>query len=323
MTACATYADTVCLDITPPVVTLNPPVFQFLQAGTTWVDPGATATDTHDGTVPIVKIPSNPNNLLLTVQQINYTATDAAGNVGFAVRSINVSDTLPPTLTITGQTTVSVEAASTYTDAGCTATDLVDGVLTNSITTTGLPINTHVTGTYYVHYSVCDLRTPPNCASATRTVIVVQTIVPVITLVGLASMPVEATTTFTDPGAFANDTLDTNLTPSITKTYRYVFPNTTSISVAGIDTLVVGVYKITYNVVNSHGLSAVPVVRTVTVRDTTPPVITLDGANPVYLQATDVYVEPGYSAVDLLDGVDTSQVVVTGANFNIPPSDYD
>jgi hypothetical protein len=46
--------------------------------------------------------------------QINYTATDAAGNVGFAVRQVNVSDTLPPTLTLNGAATVDCEAATTY-----------------------------------------------------------------------------------------------------------------------------------------------------------------------------------------------------------------
>jgi hypothetical protein len=65
-TQCLMFAD-----ITPPVVTLSPPVFQFLQAGTAWVDPGATATDTRDGVVPIVRFPTTPNNLLLAVQSVS------------------------------------------------------------------------------------------------------------------------------------------------------------------------------------------------------------------------------------------------------------
>lgn len=40
---------------------------------------------------------------------------DLAGNVGFAVRVVNVSDTLPPTLTLLGKSFVLVEAASNYT----------------------------------------------------------------------------------------------------------------------------------------------------------------------------------------------------------------
>jgi hypothetical protein len=47
--------------------------------------------------------------------QITYSATDSSGNVGSAVRTVNVQDTLPPTLTLLGNTVVSVEAATPYT----------------------------------------------------------------------------------------------------------------------------------------------------------------------------------------------------------------
>jgi predicted GH43/DUF377 family glycosyl hydrolase len=66
------------------------------------------------------------------------------------------------------------------------ATDLVDGSVPVSVT--GLPINTHITGNYTITYTACDRRTPPHCASVTRLVIVVQTIPPVITLVGNATV---------------------------------------------------------------------------------------------------------------------------------------
>ena len=40
---------------------------------------------------------------------------DLAGNAGFAVRVVNVLDTLPPNLTLLGKSFVIVEAATTYT----------------------------------------------------------------------------------------------------------------------------------------------------------------------------------------------------------------
>eukprot|EP00048_Salpingoeca_helianthica_P012635 m.185510 g.185510 ORF g.185510 m.185510 type:complete len:2671 (+) comp15398_c0_seq5:162-8174(+) len=313
MTPCATFADTICRDITPPVVTLNPPAVQFLQAGTIWVDPGATATDSRDGSLTVVRIPAAPNNMLLAMQTINYTATDAAGNVGFAVRQINVSDTLPPTLTLNGASVVSCEAATIYVDLGCTSIDLFDGNLTSSIVVSGLPINTLIIGSKTLTYTSCDLRTPPRCASITRTVNVVQTIVPVITLLGSAAMTVEATTTWTDPGATASDTLDPNLSPNIT---RMVFSPSNAI-VGSVNTWVVGLYRIFYNVRNVNGLNATAALRTVTVRDTIVPIITLLGANPLSHQGATVYAEPGYTAIDTLDGTITGNVVVTGQNFNI------
>ena len=58
-------------DITPPVVTLNPPNPQFLQGGTTWVDPGATAWDSADGTINVItRTPTRPNSFLLQPQNV-------------------------------------------------------------------------------------------------------------------------------------------------------------------------------------------------------------------------------------------------------------
>jgi hypothetical protein len=60
---------------------------------------------------------------------------------------------------------------STYTDAGATATDDVDGDLTNSIVTSGI-VNTAVEGTYTITYTVSDLA--GNTVSVTRTVNVLK-----------------------------------------------------------------------------------------------------------------------------------------------------
>lgn len=50
----------------------------------------------------------------------------------------------------------------------------------------------------------------------------------------------------------------------------------------------------------------------VTVPDTTPPVITLTGGSSITVNLGSVFVEPGYRAVDNVDGDVTSRVVVTG-----------
>jgi hypothetical protein len=46
--------------------------------------------------------------------------------------------------------------------------------------------------------------------------------------------------------------------------------------------------------------------------DTTPPVITLTGANPLTLHLGDTYTEPGFTATDNVDGDVKSKVAVTG-----------
>ena len=78
------------------------------------------------------------------------------------------SDTTSPTITINGSSSVDVVLNSTYTDAGATATDDVDGSVSVS---TNNPVNTDSAGTYTVTYTASDAA--GNSATATRTVNVV------------------------------------------------------------------------------------------------------------------------------------------------------
>ena len=79
------------------------------------------------------------------------------------------SDITAPIITLNGQAIATINLNSTYTDAGATATDDVDGDLTSSIVTTGV-VNTSIEGNYIITYTVSD--TSGNTATATRQVIV-------------------------------------------------------------------------------------------------------------------------------------------------------
>jgi hypothetical protein len=88
---------------------------------------------------------------------------DGAGNLGGG-------DLTPPTITLKGAASVTLTVGDTYTDAGATATDALDGDLTAKIVTTN-PVNTAQVGDYTVTYNVKD--TSSNAATpATRTVTV-------------------------------------------------------------------------------------------------------------------------------------------------------
>ena len=80
------------------------------------------------------------------------------------------NDSTAPIITLNGQAIVNVNPYSTYTDAGATATDEVDGDLTSSIVTSGV-VNTSIEGNYIITYTVSD--TSGNTATATRQVVVV------------------------------------------------------------------------------------------------------------------------------------------------------
>ncbi len=101
---------------------------------------------------------------------VTYNVSDAAGNPAVQVsRTVNVTaDVTPPVITLLGSTPVDVELGATYTDAGATASDNIDGDLTASIVTVN-PVNTAVVGSYSVTYNVSDAAGNP-AAEVSRTV---------------------------------------------------------------------------------------------------------------------------------------------------------
>ncbi|MCP3689678.1 MAG: DUF5011 domain-containing protein, partial [Gammaproteobacteria bacterium] len=166
-------------------------------------------------------------------------------------------DTTLPGKTMYGSSPATAEINATYTDAGATASDNVDGVLTGSIVTLN-SVDTAVLGSYTVTYNVTD-SSGNVAAEVTRTVDVVDTTLPVITMSGSSPVTVEAGSTYTDAGATASDNVDGVLTGSI-------------VTLNSVDTAAVGSYTVTYNVTDSSGNVAAEVTRTVDVVDTTLPI---------------------------------------------------
>ena len=109
-----------------------------------------------------------------------------------------VIDTTVPVITLTGNPTVTIEVGSMYTDQGATATDNYDTTLT--VVVGGDIVDTSLVGTYTVTYNVTDAN--GNAAvQVTRTVNVVDTTAPVITLTGDEIITIEVGSTYADAGA--------------------------------------------------------------------------------------------------------------------------
>jgi parallel beta-helix repeat protein len=210
-----------------------------------------------------------------------------------------VADTTAPVITMLGSSPATVEVGSTYGDAGATAVDNVDGDITSKIVATN-SVTTSVVGSYSVIYNVSDAAGNA-AATITRTVKVVDSTKPVITLTGSASVTITAGSTYTDAGATAADNYDGNITSSIVKS-------------GTVTTSTAGSYIITYNVKDSSGNAAAPVTRTVTVKaatDSVKPVITLIGSSTLKWKFAKTYVDPGATATDNVDGVITSKITKT------------
>lgn len=227
--------------------------------------------------------------------RFTFNSVDGVANAlpGFYVDDVVVvaeggsDDTTPPVITLNGASSMTLECGvDSYTELGATAEDDVDGSV--PVTIGGDAVDDHTPGVYVVTYDAAD--SSGNVATqVTRTVTVQDTLPPGITLNGASSIALECgIDTYTELGATASDLCDPNV----------------SVVIGGdtVDASTLGVYVVTYDATDESGNSATQVTRTVTVEDTTAPVITLNGASNVTLECNvDAYVEPGAVANDACD----------------------
>ena len=150
-----------------PYITLNGSATINHEQATSYIDAGATATDVIDESVTVT-ITGSVDSDTAGVYSLSYSATDSEGNVSrILIRTVTVADTIAPVITLVGDAAVEVELDSTYTDAGASATDTVDGSV--DVITTG-SVDTSAAGAYTFTYTATD--TAGNKASQTRTVTV-------------------------------------------------------------------------------------------------------------------------------------------------------
>ena len=289
----------VVAEIDPPVITLTGEAVVVTQWLGDYEDAGATAMDGEtDLTDAIVTDTSAVDTGVLGAYTVTYTVSDAAGNTALATRTVIVRSSLDaPVITLTGDAEIKVKAGGAYTDAGATAVDHADGILTDDIVVGGDTVDTATVGTYTISYSVTD--SDGNAALAVERDVIVEedTGAPVITLTGesLVYWPVDQP--YVDAGAMAMDDHDGDLTGSIM---------VSEVDFAGLGT---DSYSLIYSVADLSGNSAA-VTRTVIVEhDMTPPVITLTGDDLVYVALDTSYTDAGATVADDYDGDLTDDIV--------------
>ncbi len=294
-------------DTTKPTVTLTGTASQTAECGGTYTDPGATATDICAGTLPTVVNTSTLNLGAPGSYTLNYKATDPSGNTGTSAnRTVTVSDTLPPAITLNGSAAMQLECASSFNDPSATAIDQCYGNLTSSIVKTGT-VNNRVPGSYTLHYNVQDPQSHA-APEVTRTVTVSDTLPPIITMLGPVSQSVECGSAYTDPGATANDAC-AGPVPAVAS-------NSANANTPGS-------YSITYTATDPSGNKAtLYAARTVTVSDTAPPTLALVGSATQSLECGSPYTDPGATANDACFKDITSRIVRTGSVNASAPGSY-
>jgi hypothetical protein len=266
------------VDTIAPVISLNGSSSVNHSVGTNYSDPGATAQDNKDASVS-VNVTGSVNTSVIGTYTIRYRATDQAGNASEIIRYVNVVDTVAPVITLNGSSTISLEVGSTYSELGANVSDNYASNLSVMITGS---VNTNLLGAYTITYSASD-PSGNNAISKTRTVRIVDTTNPVISLNGPSTVTLEVGTTYSEQGASVSDNYARNLNAVITGT---------------VNNKLLGTYTITYSASDPSGNIATTKTRTVRIIDTTKPVITLNGEAVITIIEGSVFSDPGVTISD-------------------------
>ena len=333
------------VDTTPPVITLNGSQFIDVIQGNNYIELSATANDHCDGVIPLSAISidnSSVDTSTLGIYTVSYSATDSAGNVGTNSRVVNVIESpgnVPcegqrfytgnqGTFTydinlgsLSGEVVLQYEAFSipdrfvveyggvNVIDTGFVGNSFYDSQVTGGVTSQGngaisftktstlssatVTVFAPLPGTAFNFTLFCPTSSPEDLFP------------PIITLNGSDSLTAECGFPYTELSATAEDNKDGILPLS-------------AISIGGdiVDTSTKGTYTVTYSAIDSDGNIGTNN-RIVQVIDTIPPVITLNGDNPIDINRGNVYTELSATATDHCDGViPLSAIIIDNTNVD-------
>lgn len=208
---------------------------------------------------PVDMLPVGKNTVI-------WKATDDAGNSATDIQYVTITDSKPPLLTVPADITINAKGLKTNVDLGePVMVDIIDPIarITNNAPIDGFPI-----GTTEVIWTATD--SSGNKLTKKQYVTIqnspIDTIPPVITLLGNNPVNIQVGSSYVDAGATASDNIDGDITGKI-------------IVVNPVDINTVGTYTITYDVIDLAGNPATQVTRTVNVVAYSPPItiISLSG----------------------------------------------
>lgn len=195
-------------------------------------------------------------------------------------------------LIMAGEQEITLEYGQQYKEPGVTATS---GGKELEVTAEGT-VDVKKLGTYQITYSAQYLWLSK---SVQRTVHVVDTVAPVITLQTKPDHITLPGADYVEEGFAASDNYDGDITDQVTTSFD---------SEKGV---------MVYTVQDSSG-NETRVERVIEYTDPVPPEIVLTGDTQITIQAGNTYTEPGYTATDNVDGDLTAKVQVEGSvNTNL------
>ena len=291
---------TVEVYIPSPVITLKGENPVKIKVESTYTDLGATATDEIDGNITSkITTTSTIDTSVEGTYEIIYQVTNNLGKTSTAKRIVIVYSEVP-TITLKGDSPTILYKGEAYQEAGYTATDEVDGDITDKVKVSG-SVDTSTSGTYILLYEVTNRYGKKTTVK--RSVIVRAPAIKLI-LNGESTVTLLRGTNYVEAGYSANDEFEGDITSSIT------------MDLGGLDINKAGTYTITYTAQNSGGDTA-SIKRTVIIRNPNV-VITLKGDSTIQVPIGYPYSDPGATASDELLGDISSNITLThNINTNV------
>lgn len=245
------YRIIITQDMTPPVIMLKGFEPTLTELSYPYIDSGASAIDAVDGDVSAnLVITSNVNINKVGKYEVKYNVKDSKGNMANEeIRTVFVTpDKTKPVITLKGSNPMIMGVFGKYLEPGATAVDNIDGDVTANIVIQNL-IDSSRVDTFSVNYTVYD-KNGNFSDPVTRTVYVVDTIPPVITLIGPDTLIVPLGGPLNDPGTIVTDNYYTGVN---------------AVSADNVSINKNGWYWIRYNATDPSGNKAKIVERTVKV----------------------------------------------------------
>lgn len=291
-----------------------------LYAVTSWY---AVVTPTH-GTYVITWMwfIYTPNSWFAGVDSMEYALCNILNECATALITINVIDNQVPIVTLNGSGTVIVWWWESYSENWAIWSDTADGTGVISRPTSGNIDTYGMPGTYYLEYTYVDIA--GNTGSAIRTVIVSMPWIPdpqddvytinQDTILDLTTSPNvvvinDSGMQYTTSGGM--HTAPMHGTIVLTGMWFIYTPNT---GYAGTDTLR---YELC-NILNQCDNALV----TITINDTTPPVVTLIGSWTISINQGSGFSDPGASWSDNIDGTGLILTATSGSVNTAIPGTY-
>jgi len=284
------------IDDIKPVITLNGDAVLKWQKGETFIDPLAQVSDNYDENL-LVSVTGTVDPNQFGTYLLTYEAKDRSDNEAVTVeRTVIVVDFTLLALRLVGEEKITLEYGESYQELGATID--VDPSYPNDAEDLSIEIDSNLDLSKPGSYTITYLLSEENYEARPiqRTVEVVDTVAPEITLNGEANLIVEVGDDFIDPGVTINENTLENIIPTIT---------------SDVNTQILGTYTVSYQAIDASNNASIVISRKVEVVDMTAPNISIDQSLEVEVDLNSFFEFATITALDNYDDEITEEIEST------------